>query len=186
MENFAINDKYFIQAYGLPTGTIVAKLCRNTPKGKYKKSECVTFISFRTENQRFDWAMEQANKIHEGDRQEIERKANQKAAVKANAEKGTVKAGAIFSASWGYDQTNVDFYEVIEAKGQTVVVREIRQNQESTGLDYGKTMPQPGKYSGPAMTKRVNFRYETPFLTISSCQRARLWDGKAKTFSSGH
>lgn len=37
-----------------------------------------------------------------------------------------VKVGDIFSASWGYDQTNVDFFQVIALVGETSVrVREV-------------------------------------------------------------
>ena len=36
--------------------------------------------------------------------------------------------GAIFHWSWGYDQTNCDFYQVISRKGYMVTVREIGQS----------------------------------------------------------
>lgn len=46
--------------------------------------------------------------------------------TKAKANKFGVKVGDIFTASWGYDQTNVDFFQVIELVGTTSVrVREI-------------------------------------------------------------
>jgi hypothetical protein len=39
----------------------------------------------------------------------------------------TVKVGDIFYCSWGYDQTNIDFYQVVElsASGKTAKLREI-------------------------------------------------------------
>lgn len=51
----------------------------------------------------------------------LERKAKQKA---ANA-LVTVKVGQIFHYSWGYDQTNCDFYQVISVKGKTAVLKAI-------------------------------------------------------------
>lgn len=47
-----------------------------------------------------------------------------KAAEKVN--KYGVKVGDIFEASWGYDQTNVDFFQVVALVGETSVrVREV-------------------------------------------------------------
>lgn len=44
----------------------------------------------------------------------------------AKANKYGVKVGDIFSASWGYEQTNVDFFQVVEVVGsQSVRVREV-------------------------------------------------------------
>lgn len=36
-----------------------------------------------------------------------------------------LKAGDILVNSWGYEQTNVDFFQVVESKGQTVKLRSI-------------------------------------------------------------
>lgn len=51
------------------------------------------------------------------------------ATAKAKKEKKNkfgVKVGDFFSASWGYDQTNVDYFQVIELVGETSVrVREV-------------------------------------------------------------
>lgn len=59
----------------------------------------------------------------------IEGKAAQKPAKKAVTEKANkygVKVGDIFSASWGYDQTNNDFFQVVALVGETSVrVREV-------------------------------------------------------------
>lgn len=44
-----------------------------------------------------------------------------------------VKVGDIFYSSWGYDQTNIDFFQVVELKGsQMVKVREIAQTTVRT------------------------------------------------------
>lgn len=49
-----------------------------------------------------------------------------------------VKVGDVFVMSWGYDQTNVDFFQVVEIKGaQMVKIREIAQrvtDRESAGM----------------------------------------------------
>jgi len=52
------------------------------------------------------------------------KKARKEAAKKLNTEV-TCEVGQIFKYSWGYDQTNVDFYQVTEVRGKKVTLREI-------------------------------------------------------------
>ena len=71
-----------------------------------------------------------------------ERQAKRKAFVHS------YKVGDLFRRSWGYDQTNVDYYEVTEVSGRMVTVREIGQVCVETGNMCGQTTPQPGKFTG--------------------------------------
>ena len=51
-----------------------------------------------------------------------ERKAARAAAKVANAGIiASIKVGDVFSMSWGYDQTNVDFFQVVERVGKSSV-----------------------------------------------------------------
>jgi hypothetical protein len=60
-------------------------------------------------------------------------KQTTKVQAKTSFEK--IQSGDIFNTSWGYDQTNVEFYQVIEKKGtSTVIVREI--GREPVGSGY--------------------------------------------------
>lgn len=53
-------------------------------------------------------------------------KPEKKAAPKAKANKYGVKVGDLFYASWGYEQTNVDFFQVVALVGESSVrVREV-------------------------------------------------------------
>ncbi|MCO4921779.1 hypothetical protein M1V64_25450 [Escherichia coli] len=46
---------------------------------------------------------------------------------------GTVSVGDVFVSSWGYEQTNVNFYQVISVHGKkTVTVQEIRASVHRT------------------------------------------------------
>lgn len=62
-------------------------------------------------------------------REKAQRKANE--ATEAAALLATIKVGDIWSCSWGYDQTNVDFYVVVKVTGKMVHLREIASR--STG-----------------------------------------------------
>jgi len=92
----------------------------------------------------------------------------------------SLKNGAIFLFTWGYEQTNLDFYQVVDSTPYTVTVREIAQ--ESNGGGYGSMsdhrIPTLGKFIGEPMRKRVQFTGDRPYLTMASYGWCGLWDGK--------
>lgn len=53
-----------------------------------------------------------------------------------------VKVGDLFFDSWGYEQTNVDFYQVVKLRGKTqVVLKAINSEYVSAGWNQGKEKP---------------------------------------------
>lgn len=73
-----------------------------------------------------------------------ERRAKQTAAL------NTLKVGDILYTSWGYDQTNVDFYAVTRVSGKRVYVRPIASDYEQTGFMSGRAWPaMPLQFTGP-------------------------------------
>ena len=70
--------------------------------------------------------------------------------------KNSHKVGSIFSTSWGYDQTNVEFYEVTERPSpHFVVIREIGQNVEAESWSSNRVTPAPGRYIGDPIRKKI-------------------------------
>jgi len=65
------------------------------------------------------------------------------------------QVGDIFGTCWGYDQTNVEFYELVAIKGKTGTLREIAQERTTEAWETGKTIPLPGKYIGEPFQKRA-------------------------------
>ncbi len=60
--------------------------------------------------------------------------SKQKRRNERSAFRTTLKVGDILEASWGYDQTNYDFYQVVEVNGpQTVTIREIGADSRAEG-----------------------------------------------------
>lgn len=93
-----------------------------------------------------------------------------------------LKVGSILYTSWGYDQTNVDWYQVIEVKpsGKSVVIRKIARDIVEDGFMAGRSTPCPGQFTGEPMLKRVR---AGDMLTITSYASAFPWDGKPKYVS---
>lgn len=102
-----------------------------------------------------------------------ERKASAKnAAQKFLAE---LKPGTILSDSWGYEQTQVEFYQVVERKGSKVQIQEMGQITEpgSEGRDCCRVMP--GAVHGPKIWKVVRGQS----IKIDTSISLTVWDGKS-------
>lgn len=80
--------------------------------------------------------------------QQIERRAkSQHERAQASC---TLKVGDIVNTSWGYDQTNVDFYAVTRVSRVCVWVRRVLADHEATGFMSGKCWPKmPIEMTGP-------------------------------------
>lgn len=73
---------------------------------------------------------------------------------KRKAEGHKLKVGSILRRSWGYDQTNIDYYEVVRLVGAKMVeIVEIAQESVETGSLVGKCVPLPGQHIGKPMRK---------------------------------
>lgn len=123
-----------------------------------------------------------AEKIAEVKARLLER-ANEKAARRAEQRKPhTLLVGNILCASWGYDQTNVDFYEVVSVRGAVIDMREVATRRTHDTDMTGTAEPVPGKYIGALMrSKRPG---ASNGVRICSFIWARLWDGKPERWSS--
>lgn len=95
----------------------------------------------------------------------------------------TVRVGDIFISSWGYDQTNVDFYKVLNVKNKTAVLVEIGQTRNYTGHMQGICIPDPTVMGKKTLTKRIQSYRGTPFFKIASYASASPWNGKNEHFS---
>lgn len=84
--------------------------------------------------------------------------------------------GDILSSSWGYDQTNVDFYEVTRVPGpKTVELRKIGQEVVSSEGQTEGVVPVPGNYISPGMRKTVS---PGGSVKITSYSYASKWSGR--------
>jgi len=84
--------------------------------------------------------------IFEGQAKRTQAKAER--AAEKRAWVNPYKVGDLFNRSWGYDQTNVNWYEVTAVRGKALEVREIGQLRSDTGNMSGKCVPEPGRYIG--------------------------------------
>lgn len=112
-----------------------------------------------------------------------ETKAANAAAV---AEKGKIhdlEVGDILYSTWGYEQTNVDFYQVTALKGtSSVEIREIAAKvDKDVAMDVAEVVPVKDQFIGDPTTKRVN---KWGMIRLSSYSSASKWNGKPVTRTS--
>ncbi len=63
----------------------------------------------------------------------------------------------VLRASWGYEQTNIDYYMVTKLVGKTMVeLVPIGQNKNTTGYDQGNCTPDKSNIIGEPIRKSVN------------------------------
>lgn len=128
-----------------------------------KEPKSVFAYRFKDEKNLLDYVIEFFKKIQ--NRIDEKNRDNQ---IKKEAIENFVnpyKVGDVLYDSWGYEQTNIDFYQVVEIKNKSIVIREIHGELtgESHGPDSGYVRPLVDSFKSEPMIKKINIR---------------VWDGK--------
>ena len=96
------------------------------------------------------------------------------------------KVGDIFVATWGYDQTNADFFQVVKTTDKSVSVRHIKSRQKIEGKTMiGTVVPIKNAFDGESHTRRI-YIYEgrEMFQAGESYGSAELWNGRPVNIST--
>lgn len=97
----------------------------------------------------------------------------------------SLKEGDILYTSWGYDQTNVDFYQVTRVIDKAIVIREIASKVVSGDGFSESVVAVPNHFVGDPDKKIPTGTGNDPGrVRITSYSSAGLWDGKPK-YQSG-
>lgn len=137
----------------LPTAKYGKLITKGPKKGTYK---IIENYRFKSEEQRQQYVIECTNRINKIVAEEVARE-NAKAAARANFV-NPYSVGQLLYNSWGYEQTNIDFYQVIAIGKKTVTVRPIADRVVSEGKgDYGYKKPVADAFTGESIDKKVQF-----------------------------
>ena len=128
----AVNVNVDYRTFGRP---VVALFVGNAKKPKYHYS-----FKCELDAQRFihNQVETELNRIN----RRIEEKEEQRV-MKKNY-KTSLKVGDIMHGSWGYDMTINEFYQIVEIKNKTVILREIGAKRQANGY-YEERKPMPNK-----------------------------------------
>ena len=99
---------------------------------------------------------EEYDKAMERIRQEAERFRRHDEAVARSSEefRRSLRVGDILYSSWGWEQTNIDFYQVIAIRGSAVDLRQLDQRTTEDSYMCGTTVPLPDVFKGKTHTHR--------------------------------
>lgn len=91
--------------------------------------------------------------------------------------------GDILYNSWGWEQTNIDFYQVVKSSDKTVTIRPIGQNQTYNAHSMtGTCVPIKDSFIGEPSRRAICMSQGKQFVT-AEYGVMNLWDGKPKEYS---
>lgn len=88
---------------------------------------------------------------------------------------GSVSIGDVFVSSWGYEQTNVNFYQVVSLHGtKTVIVREITAKSRAVQSTAGYSKPLINNFVGESIRRKIKEIGSKPSIKIEDFEYVRL------------
>lgn len=134
-----------------------------------KKAKYDWYLRFRTEERRNEY-------IQEFIQGRIDHKVRMIQRKKDRQRNHTLKPGQILVSSWGYDQTNVDYYQVLSTTDRTVIIQKIAGSITDSTMTADYLMPKKGAFiDEPPMKKIVDARNNS--VKIESFAWAYPWGG---------
>lgn len=132
---------------------------------------------FKDENERALKLSAYEKRLIEIELEKIERRSSKK--IQTEKFKEALKVGDILSCSWGWEQTNVDFYQVVSIndKKTKVIIQEMSHitvdgSEQSHGMACSVN---PGEVYGPKIEKTITGEY----IKLDRSVSLSKWDGKA-------
>lgn len=129
------------------------RISKPSPRGKYSKIKYVLWYYFHTEEAR----EKSLNNFIARETEKVAQKEKKAEAIKA-AKQSKIhpyQKGVIVYASWGYEQTNINFYEVTRVNGFKIELSRLHATRTEKGFMQGETEPVKGSYTGEVITKIV-------------------------------
>lgn len=142
------------------------KLCKMSFRGK--QSRPVYHYRYRSENDLINSVkkeIDEAISLHISRRGYAEKRKEEK-----NKEMDSIQVGTLLVYSWGYDQTNIDFYQVIEKKGKTFKMRRIcgtRLNEYTYCSMSANVIPNKDDFFGDEIITKHSLSMEFGCLSIT-------------------
>lgn len=114
--------------------------------------------------------------------------ARQRASKRAAAERRSarrrphdLRVGDVLVSTWGYEQTNVSWYEITRVLPRSVEARPVASLRTETGPLHGTCVPVRGRYTGPARRYRASAGHP---VRVSKSAVAVPWDGRPRHWTA--
>ena len=100
--------------------------------------------------------------------------------------KHNIKIGDIFYNSWGYEQTNIDYYQVVKATKKTISLRRIKGTAEdynNSGMT-GSVIPLKNNFVDNEVIRKTPYLYNNDWWIKFDYGASRKWNGEAMNFTN--
>jgi hypothetical protein len=133
---------------------IIANCMKLKSKARFPKP--LFNFRFRSIERMNEFCTEWIERVETNINSQNELKAKKKEAQKVMNH--NFKEGMILYNSWGYDQTNIDFYQIVKSKEKSVILREIASSTVagSEGFMSASVKPVKDYFVGEPILKKVN------------------------------
>lgn len=112
---------------------------RDTPKAKFSTYDIVENIGFRSQEDAEKYFEAKSTTISENIQKRAAAAAEKKERNKNTKAADHYSVGDIVVNSWGYEQTNIEFYKVVQVLPKTIRIKELSQDIEE-GSEYSHGM----------------------------------------------
>lgn len=125
-------------------------------KSKARFPKALFNYRFKSPERMDEYCSEWIERVEKNINSENERKAKKKEAQ--NNMNHNFVEGSIIYNSWGYDQTNIDFYQIVEVKPKSVILRKIESCYVSgtEGFMCANVKPIKDCFVGEPILKKIN------------------------------
>ena len=138
-----------------------------------KRSKYDKYYGFKTAEKRDEYVKQYFEDIAAS--YEAKKKYAEKKKAMAAENQDKYEVGKILYSLWGYDQTNIDFYQIVKKTKSMIVIHKI--GKEFLDTKYASedlVMPVKDYFIGKEMKKKVG-----PYgVTLNTYANASLWDGQ--------
>ena len=95
----------------------------------------------------------------------------------------SIEIGDIFCSSWGYEQTNIDFFEVVAKTPKTLKLRLVKAKKDYCYGYSGLATPIKGSFADDKVYSR-KYDEGNKSVKIDYVRYSTLWDGQPELFST--
>lgn len=177
---FTIEERTNLQKYpGHPFRVIYEQL---TPKGKYSKSKILNSYVFRSIKDCQQWIEKTYNNLAANlTRREEEKKKRREENAAVNAA-DFYKVGDIIVNTWGWEQTNVDFYQVVKVGNRTIEIHAIAGKMvDGSGQSYAMScdmLPLKDQFLTEGKAYNLRVKAHGYLSNPASYYYMHKWDGR--------
>ncbi len=140
-----------------------------------KRSKYDKYYGFKTSERRDQYVQEYFKDIEASYERKKQYAEKKKAMISENQK--NYEVGAILYSAWGYDQTNIDYYQIIDRTDKMVTIQKIAKKYLETNYPSEESVvPAKDNFVGEPMKKKIG----AYGISLNSYANASLWDGEPK------